>query len=108
MEKLVPLKLKQITKQIIWGGTRLSGEYGLGEKGEQIAEAWQLTCREDGVNTIEGGEYDGKTIAEYIEANKESVGSKWDGGRFPLLIKLIDAEKDLSIQVHPDDEYAAA
>ena len=108
MEKLVPLKLKQVTKQIIWGGTRLSGEYGLGKEGEQIAEAWQLTCREDGVNTIAGGKYDGKTIAEYIEENKESVGTKWDGGRFPLLIKLIDAEKDLSIQVHPDDEYAAA
>jgi mannose-6-phosphate isomerase len=108
MKKLVPLKLKQVTKQIIWGGTRLSGEYGLGEKGEQIAEAWQLTCREDGVNTIVGGEYDGKTIAEYIEENKAAMGTKWDGGRFPLLIKLIDAEKDLSIQVHPDDEYAAA
>lgn len=108
MEKLVPLKLGQVTKQIIWGGTRLSGEYGMGEKGEQIAEAWELTCREDGVNTIVGGEYGGRTIAEYIEENKASVGTKWDGGRFPLLIKLIDAEKDLSIQVHPDDEYAAA
>ena len=63
MEKLVPLKLKQITKQIIWGGTRLSGEYGLGNASENIAEAWQLTCREDGVNTICGGEYDGKTLA---------------------------------------------
>lgn len=108
MEKLIPLKLKQVTKQIIWGGTRLSGEYGLGNAGENIAEAWQLTCREDGVNTICGGKYDGKTLAEYIDEHKEAVGTKWDGGRFPLLIKLIDAEKDLSIQVHPDDEYAAA
>ncbi len=108
MEKNIPLKLKQVTKQIIWGGTRLSGEYGLGNAGENIAEAWQLTCREDGVNTVCGGKYDGKTLAEYIEEHKESVGTKWDGGRFPLLIKLIDAEKDLSIQVHPDDEYAAA
>lgn len=108
MEKLIPLKLKQVTKQIIWGGTRLSGEYGLGNAGENIAESWQLTCREDGVNTICGGKYDGKTLAEYIDEHKEAVGTKWDGGRFPLLIKLIDAEKDLSIQVHPDDEYAAA
>lgn len=108
MEKLIPLKLKQVTKQIIWGGTRLSGEYGLGNEGENIAESWQLTCREDGVNTICGGKYDGKTLAEYIDEHKEAVGTKWDGGRFPLLIKLIDAEKDLSIQVHPDDEYAAA
>ena len=104
MEKLVPLKLNQITKQIIWGGTRLSGEYGFGEKGEQIAEAWQLTCREDGVNTIVGGDYNGKTIEEYIETNKAAVGTKWDGGRFPLLIKLIDAEKDLSIRRRDEPE----
>ena len=108
MAKTIPLKLKQVTKQIIWGGTRLSGEYGLGEAGEQIAEAWQLTCREDGVNTIVGGEYDGRTLEEYVAENKAAMGTKWDGGRFPLLIKLIDAEKDLSIQVHPDDAYAAA
>ncbi|MGN1095937.1 MAG: type I phosphomannose isomerase catalytic subunit [Eubacteriales bacterium] len=108
MKNLAPIKLKQITKKIIWGGTRLSGEYGLGAPGENIAEAWELTCREDGVNTIEGGSYDGRTLEEYISENKSAVGTKWDGGRFPLLIKLIDAEKDLSIQVHPDDAYAAA
>ena len=108
MEKLVPLKLKQVTKQIIWGGTRLSGEYGLGNAGENIAEAWQLTCRDDGMNTIVGGKYDGKTLSEYFEENKAAIGTKYDGGAFPLLIKLIDAEKDLSIQVHPDDAYAAA
>ncbi len=108
MEKNVPLKLKQVTKQIIWGGTRLSGEYGLGNAGENIAEAWQLTCREDGMNTIIGGAYDGKTLAEYFEENKDAIGTKYDDGAFPLLIKLIDAEKDLSIQVHPDDAYAAA
>ena len=108
MEKLVPLKLKQVTKQIIWGGTRLSGEYGLGNAGENIAEAWQLTCRDDGMNTIVGGKYDGKTLSEYFEENKAAIGTKYDGGTFPLLIKLIDAEKDLSIQVHPDDAYAAA
>lgn len=108
MKKTEPLKLKQIIKKTIWGGTRLSSEYSLGEKGENIAEAWELTCREDGMNTVIGGEYDGKTLEEYIYENKNAVGTKWDGERFPLLIKLIDAEHDLSIQVHPDDAYAAA
>ncbi len=107
MKKSFPLKLKQISKNAIWGGTRLAAEYGLGKPGEQIAESWQLTCRDDEVNTIVGGKYDGKTLAEYISENPLAVGTKHDGGRFPLLIKLIDAESDLSIQVHPDDEYAA-
>lgn len=107
MTELTPIKLSQVTKKAIWGGERLSNEYSLGEKGESIAESWELTCREDGVNTIIGGEYDGKPFSDYINENKSAVGTKWDGGRFPLLIKLIDAKRDLSIQVHPDDEYAA-
>ena len=51
-----PIKLAPVTKQIIWGGTRLSREYGIGTPGEKIAEAWELTCRPDGVNTVIGGE----------------------------------------------------
>lgn len=47
-------------------------------------------------------------LSEYLEVHKDSVSKDWNGERFPLLIKLIDAEADLSIQVHPDDEYAAA
>ena len=60
-----PIKLAPVTKQIIWGGTRLSREYGIGTPGEKIAEAWELTCRPDGVNNIVGGEYDGKSFEEY-------------------------------------------
>lgn len=103
-----PLKFVPVTKQIIWGGTRLAREYGKGEPGEKIAESWELTSREDGDNIISGGEYDGKLFSEYLEENPDAVGTKYDGDRFPLLIKLIDAEADLSIQVHPDDKYAKA
>lgn len=103
-----PVKLKPVTKQIIWGGTRLSTEYGIGTPGEKTAEAWELTCRPDGVNEIENGEYAGRLFSDYIKENPEYVSEGFAGDRFPLLIKLIDAEADLSIQVHPDNEYAAA
>ena len=102
-----PLKLGMITKKIIWGGERLAREYGKGTPGEKIAESWELTDRADGVNTIVGGTFDGMLLSEYLNAHKDEVKKGWDGERFPLLIKLIDAEADLSIQVHPDDEYAA-
>ena len=102
-----PLKLGMITKKIIWGGERLAREYGKGTPGEKIAESWELTDRADGVNTIVGGTFDGMLLSDYLNAHKDEVKKGWDGERFPLLIKLIDAEADLSIQVHPDDEYAA-
>jgi mannose-6-phosphate isomerase len=101
------LKLGAITKKIIWGGERLAREYGKGEAGEKIAESWELTSRTDGVNTIVGGSFDGTLLSDYLATHKDAVCKGWDGERFPLLIKLIDAEADLSIQVHPDDEYAA-
>jgi len=101
-----PLKFIPVTKQIIWGGTRLAREYGKGTPGEKIAESWELTSREDGDNMIVGGECDGKPFSEYLSENPDAVGTKYKGDRFPLLIKLIDAEADLSIQVHPDDKYA--
>lgn len=98
---LVPVK-----KQIMWGGDTLSKEFGIGEYGEKIAEAWELACREDGDNVISSGPYSGKTLSEYIKENPNAIGLKNNLSRFPLLIKLIDAHDDLSIQVHPDDEYA--
>ncbi len=103
-----PLKLSAVTKKIIWGGERLAREYGKGTPGEKFAESWELTDRADGINIIRGGKFDGMPLSEYLAAHQSAVSESWDGERFPLLIKLIDAEADLSIQVHPDDEYAAA
>ena len=100
------LKLKPVIKHILWGGDKLSKEYGIGEDGEKVAEAWQLTCRKDGDNEIVNGKYKGRTFSEFINANPAAIGTKNTFDRFPLLIKLIDAGADLSIQVHPNDEYA--
>ncbi len=102
---LKPIKLKPEFKEIIWGGNRLKNEYNKVSSLNNIAESWELTVRPDGMNVIDGGEYDGLTMEEYINKNGFSVVSNKEMDRFPLLIKFIDAEDNLSIQVHPDDEY---
>jgi len=92
-----PLKLAPVFKEIIWGGSKLKTDFGKKCDLEKLAESWELTVRSDGMNVIENGEYAGMTLAEYLGD---------DANGFPLLIKLIDACDRLSIQVHPDDEYA--
>ena len=102
---LKPIKLISEFKEIIWGGNRLKEEYNKKSDLNNIAESWELTVREDGMNTISGGEFDGYTMEQYINENGFSVVTDKNLDRFPLLIKFIDAEDNLSVQVHPDDEY---
>ena len=105
--KFYPLKLKPVTKYIIWGGNYLKDNFGYKSDDDNIAEAWITTCRPDGVNIIENGEEAGTTLGAYIEkAGKENVYGDFED--FPLLIKFIDANDKLSVQVHPDDAYAKA
>ncbi len=88
--------LSPICKDIIWGGNRLAREFGKGNSAdERIAETWELTVRADATNMIASGELSGAPLSELYGTED-----------FPVLIKLIDAEKDLSVQVHPADEYA--
>lgn len=103
---LKPIKLQPIFKEIIWGGNRLKTDYNKISDLNNIAESWELTVRDDGMNTIIGGEFDGLTMQEYINKNGFKVVTNKPLDRFPLLIKFIDAEDNLSIQVHPDDAYA--
>lgn len=103
---MYPLLLKPVLKQILWGGNRLRTDFGFEGGAGNIAEGWMLTCREDGVNEIINGEYAGRLLVEVIADNKGVLGTNYMGGGFPLLIKLIDAKSDLSVQVHPDDDYA--
>ena len=103
---LKPIKLQPIFKEIIWGGNRLKTDYNKKSSLSNIAESWELTVRDDGMNTIIGGEFNGMTMQEYIDKNGFEVVSNKPLDRFPLLIKFIDAEDNLSIQVHPNDEYA--
>ena len=102
------LKLKPACKDYIWGGHRLVDEYGVDYDGPVLAEAWELSCHKDGPSIIEGGEYAGKTLTEYLDiVGREALGTHCRRFReFPILTKFIDAKDNLSIQVHPSNAYA--
>lgn len=103
------LKLAPVFKDYIWGGERLKTDFGFESDYDKVAEGWMLSCHKDGKNTIADGEYEGKTLEEVIELNGKTkmLGTKSDAFQyFPVLIKLIDAKDNLSIQVHPDNDYA--
>ncbi len=100
-------KLTPTIADYIWGGTRLIDEYGIKTDKNPAAEAWVLSCHKAGPSTANEGEFEGKTLQEIYENNKEICGTNGNKFEFfPILIKLIDAKNNLSIQVHPDDEYA--
>ncbi len=103
------LKLQPVFKDYIWGGTRLRDEFKMKTDIDPVAEGWMLSCHKDGMNLIDGGKYDGRTLKEVLEKEGENkiLGKNSEKFEyFPILIKLIDAKDNLSIQVHPDDEYA--
>ncbi len=102
------VKLKPVYKDYLWGGNRLSEMYGFGEKGQRIAESWQLSAHAAGCCRVAGGECEGMAFDAYLERiGREALGWKCQPyERFPLLVKFIDATDKLSIQVHPDDAYA--
>ena len=103
-----PLKLKAPLKDYLWGGHRLKREYGKETDLEKVAESWELSCHKDGMSVIADGPCAGLTLPEYAGRYGKSVfGSHCAPFRdFPMLIKLIDAEQNLSVQVHPDNDYA--
>ena len=107
---LTPIKLKSAVKDYLWGGTRLITEFNKHTPYEKLAESWELSTHPDGESIVVTGKFKGITLSEYIKANGRNIlGSKaGDLDSFPILIKLIDAKDDLSIQVHPDNDYAQA
>ena len=90
----------------IWGGTKLREEFGYAIEGDDIGECWGIAAHPNGTCTIADGAYKGKKLSDLWEEHRELFGNT-QGKVFPLLIKIIDAKADLSIQVHPDDTYAA-
>ena len=105
---LYPLKLTAPLKDYIWGGTRLKEEYNKQTNLDKVAESWELSCHKDGQSLIENGPEAGKTLDRYLDEQGDSVLGKnaEKFPYFPLLIKLIDAKDNLSVQVHPDNDYA--
>lgn len=104
---LTPMKLLPCYKDYLWGGTKLKEHFHKLGGPEIIAESWELACHPDGNSVIEQGMYAGWTLAEALETNRKAMlGSNCEGEHFPILVKLIDARKELSIQVHPSDQTA--
>lgn len=101
-------KLRPSCKDYLWGGSRLRTDYGIDSDLNPLAEAWVLSCHPDGPSYIVGGPEDGKTLAQYVEEQgKEILGTHCrQFEQFPILTKFIDAKGNLSIQVHPSDDYA--
>ena len=100
------LLLEPVFKQMIWGGHRLKDDFGYDIPGDNTGECWAISAHPHGDCTLKNTEYKGKTLSWLWENHRELFGNV-QGDRFPLLIKIIDAKADLSIQVHPDDAYAA-
>lgn len=103
----IPLKMHPCYKEYLWGGARLKNEYNKQDAPEITAESWELAAHPDGISIVEGGPYHGKTISQLGELDRDGFwGKSCVCTEFPLLVKLIDAKKDLSIQVHPSDATA--
>ena len=108
---LYPLKFKPVLKDKIWGGSRLNQLFGKNNNSDKLGESWELSGYENDESVVSNGFLEGNNLTELIEIYMgELVGDKvYDefGLMFPLLFKLIDANENLSIQVHPGDEVAA-
>jgi mannose-6-phosphate isomerase len=111
MSELYPLKFEPILKEKIWGGSSLAESYGKKAGNlKNIGESWEISAVSDNLSIISNGFLAGNNIEEIIEVymgdiTGESVFEKF-GNEFPLLIKLIEARDDLSVQVHPGNELA--
>ena len=101
------LKMKPVFKEMIWGGHKLREVYGYDIPSDHTGECWALSAHKNGDCTIDGGEFEGKTLSWLFDNHRELFGNI-EGDQFPLLVKIIDAKNDLSVQVHPDDAYAKA
>ncbi|PTL39435.1 mannose-6-phosphate isomerase, class I [Alkalicoccus saliphilus] len=98
------LRMKPVFKEKVWGGNALEKEFGYPIPSENTGECWGISGHENGESIIEEGPYAGKTLRALWEEKPGLFGG--GSGEFPLLVKFIDAAQDLSVQVHPDDDYA--
>ena len=102
-----PFLLRPAVKDYLWGGRRLSDEYGKDIPQTPLAETWECSTHPDGISTVASGPYAGRLLSEVLADHPEYLGTHpKTRGELPIIVKLIDAREDLSVQVHPDDDYA--
>ena len=101
------LFMEPVFKEAIWGGERLAEVYGYTIPSDHTGECWAISAHKNGDCRIASGTYRGQYLSDLWKNHRELFGNVDCGDEFPLLVKIIDAKKDLSIQVHPDNAYAA-
>lgn len=99
-----PLFLQPVLQERIWGGKSL-GKFNYDLASESIGECWGISAHSNGMSVVREGPYEGKTLEQLWRDEKHLFG-ECTSGEFPLLTKILDANKDLSVQVHPNDEFA--
>ncbi|MCM1044041.1 MAG: class I mannose-6-phosphate isomerase [Candidatus Gastranaerophilales bacterium] len=102
-----PFLLEPAGKDYLWGGERLKTEFGKKLHMRPLAETWECSTHPDGPSIVSGGLHDQKTLTKVLQEHPEYLGTHPRTSReLPILVKLIDAAGNLSVQVHPDDDYA--
>ncbi len=106
------IKFRPILKQVLWGGNKIISFKQLDADMEQVGESWEVSGVKDNESIVANGQYEGMKLNDLVAFLKGDLVGKENyerfGNEFPLLIKFIDASKQLSIQVHPNDEQAKA
>lgn len=106
------IKFRPILKQVLWGGNKIIPFKQLDAEMEQVGESWEVSGVKDNESIVANGQYEGMKLNDLVALLKGDLVGKENyerfGNEFPLLIKFIDASKQLSIQVHPNDEQAKA
>ncbi len=102
-----PFLLKPQGKDFLWGGSRLKDDFSKDIDLTPLAETWECSTHPEGPSMVASGEFLGQTLSEVLKVHPQFLGTHpATKGELPILIKFIDAKKDLSVQVHPTDEYA--
>ena len=107
-----PFLLKPAGKDYLWGGSRLNDDFSKGIDMDPLAETWECSTHPDGSSIAASGIHAGRLLPEILKEHPEYLGTHprtiFSGreGELPILVKFIDAKQDLSVQVHPDDDYA--
>ena len=103
----MPFLLAPACKDYLWGGDRLNTEFGKNIPMSPLAETWECSTHPDGASVIASGNFSGVTLQKFVKQYPQVLGIRHEKEKeLPILVKFIDAKRDLSVQVHPSDEYA--